>query len=118
MPDGLNGIATRQHASGLFSTVTPLGAGATILSKPFEVAGFANIVVSADSDQPISILLEEANTPDGPWTPVITMTSTVIGSLSRINQIFRPIGSFMRASVINGGGVQHILSALIYGIPS
>lgn len=115
MPDGLGVIATRQNVGALFSTRQPLAAGQSITSQPFEAAGFGQVVISIVSDQPHSILVEEANRPEGPWTPVLTINSAPIGAVQRAAGRLQPIGCYMRTTLQNLGGVMSSLSALVFG---
>jgi hypothetical protein len=116
MPDGLGIIATRQGVGTLFSTRKPLGAGQSVTSQPFESAGYGQIVTSIISDQPHSVVAEEANRPEGPWTPVSSISSAPIGLVQRAAGRLQPIGCFMRITLQNLAGVpMSSLSAVVFG---
>jgi hypothetical protein len=116
MPDGLGVISTRQSVGNLFSTRQPLDAGQSITSQPFEAAGYGQIVISIVSDQPHSVVVEEANRPEGPWTPVLSISSAPIGLVQRAAGRLQPIGCYMRTILQNLAGVRMgSLSAVVFG---
>lgn len=115
MPVGRGIISTRQDVGTLFSRAIPLSAGQSVTSKPFEVSGFAQVIVSVFSDQPHQVFIEEATTPAGPWTPISTINSAPIGAVQRAAGRLRPVGCYMRATLQNLGSTMTSLSAAIFG---
>jgi hypothetical protein len=134
MPDGRNVIETRQETEVLFALPpvpadTPpflLAAGGSIVipaqpsaSRPLgkKVAGYAAVDFLAISDQGMSLVVEEANDPEGPYVVVATFASAVAGTLQAIRERVIPIGSFMRVTLSNTGGPEALLSFKGIGLP-
>lgn len=134
MPDGRNVIETRQETEVLFGlppvpTDAPpflLGAGESIVipAQPSaeralgkNVAGYAAVDFLAVSNAAMSLLVEEANDPQGPYVPVGTFPSAVAGTFQAIRQRVIPIGSFMRVTLSNTGGAETVLSFKGVGLP-
>lgn len=112
-----NGIATRQNAPILFSTTKPLAAGISLVSQPILIAGFARVMFSIFADQPFTLLVEEGNDGDGPWTPVASLASSPEGAFHRISTKLSPVGGFMRQTIQNPSIDEKLLSAVTYGLP-
>ena len=134
MPDGRNVIETRQETEVLFSlppvpTDNPpflLPAAGVVVMPPQpsptlslgkNVAGYAAVDFLGISDTAMSLLIEEANDPNGPFVPVQTIASVVAGSFQMIRSRVIPIGSFMRVTLTNAGGAQTVLSFKGIGLP-
>lgn len=118
MPEGAGGIATRQKAGALYTRLRPLGAGEITTSPVFEISGFSELIFTAIADTSFLSTLEEANRPEGPFTPIANINSAPVGSLFRAADRIRPVGAFMRATIFNPGVAQQFFSALLYGIPA
>jgi len=119
MPQGKNGIATRQQTEELFSIHHPLGAGSSYVFPVREVRGYSAISYLAASDQSISVLIEESCEIDGPWGEMDTFISAVDpgSGLEVICRRRRPCGNFMRLTLQNLGGAMSTLSFCALGWP-
>lgn len=98
------------------STVMPAQPSATV-SLGKKVAGYAAINFLAISDQPMSLLVEEANEQSGPFVPTGTFPSGVAGTMQMISERFIPVGSFMRVTLMNTGADETVLSFKGVGLP-
>jgi hypothetical protein len=112
-----NGIATRQNTPILFSSIKPLAVGASIVSQPIIIGGFARVMFSIFADQPFTLLVEEGNDGDGPWTPVVSLNSSPEGAFHRIATKISPVGGFMRQTIQNTAIAEKFISAVTYGLP-
>ena len=133
MPDGRNVIETRQETEVLFGlppspTSSPpflLGAGQSVvipaqpsptLALGKNVAGYAAVDFLAVSDVALSLLVEEANDPGGPYITVGTFSSAAAGAFQAIRERVIPIGSFMRVT-LTSVGAGSVLSFKGIGLP-
>lgn len=134
MAESATVVPSRQETEELF-TLPPipdnhppflLGAAGSIvipaqpsltLSLGKKVAGYSAINFLAMSDQPMTLLIEEANDPSGPFVPTESFTSAMMGSFQGICERFLPCGSFMRVTLTNTGGAQTVLSFKGVGLP-
>lgn len=127
-------VPSRQETEELFTlppapTNNPpslIGAGASIvipaqpsptLSLGRKVAGYSAVNFLAISDRPMSLLVEEANDPSGPYVPVGSFPSVGAGAFQMIRQRFDVIGSFMRVTLTNTGAAEMLLSFKGVGLP-
>lgn len=81
------------------------------------VAGYRTVHFLAISDQPLSLAIEEANEPEGPYVLTNTFDSSVMGSYEAIGESVNPVGSYMRVTLQNIGGLATILSFKGIGLP-
>jgi hypothetical protein len=134
MPDGRNVIPTRQETEELFvlppvPTNSPpflLAAGASVVMPPQpsdqlslgkRIAGYSSSAFLAISNQPMTLVVEEANEPNGPFAVVETFTSIAAGPLQIIRERVANFGSYARVTLTNTGGPQAVLSFKGLGIP-
>jgi len=134
MPDGRNVIETRQETEVLFGLPpvpadTPpflIAAGGSLvipaqpsasLALGKKVAGYAAVDFLAVSDQGMSLVVEEANDPEGPYVVVATFASALMGTFQAIRERVIPIGSFMRVTLSNTAGAETFLSFKGVGLP-
>lgn len=114
-------VQTRQKNDVLFSSETPIGAGASIGFGPKEIDGFAETSILVLSDQPFSINLFEASFPDGPYQLSQSYTSVSSGNPAAGNMVaqrFFVTGSFLKMTLDNTSGApETVLSLLVQGIP-
>lgn len=133
MADSATVVPSRQETEELFTlppvpTNNPpflLGASETIvipaqpapLSLGKKVAGYSAINFLAISDQGMTLIIEEANDPTGPFVQTGSFASEVMGTLQGICERFFPCGSYMRVTLSNTGGAQTVLSFKGVGLP-
>lgn len=117
MPKAINVIPTRQKADLLFSTDTPLGAGATFVSPIREVDGYNAVTFLAIASTAFTIVVNEACEAGGPFVETATLTSSVVAGQNVVCARVFPCGSFMRTSLGNLGGAQTALSYCAHGVP-
>jgi hypothetical protein len=77
-----------------------------------KVAGYSAVNFLGISDQPFTVLVEEACESEGPYVSVTTLTSVVAGALNRISTRHLPSGNFMRITPTNTGAVAQTLFSL------
>jgi len=110
-------IPTRQKTDLLFSTGRPLGAAKSFRSPVAEVAGYNAVAFLGVSDQPFTVTVFEACSPDGPFVGVATLASALVGGQNQVCSRVSPCGSFMKVTLDNGGAAMGSLSFCSQGIP-
>jgi hypothetical protein len=134
MPEGTNVIPSRQLTEDLFplpatrSTSAPilLEAGGSIFipAQPKNtrlgkrVEGYSEVRFLGISDQPMSLIVEEACKSDGPFLETQTYASVAVGLLHRLCVRHSPCGKFARIQLTNTGGAKEtLLSFCGVGLP-
>ncbi len=129
------GVAVEQKSEALFELPSSgvsnapflLGAGASVIipAQPGSlllgklVSGYAQVRFLGFSDQPMTLTVEEANDPNGPFAQTASYASAVVGGKNTIKQNHVPSGSFMRVTLQNTGvATEGSLSFKGIGIPN
>jgi hypothetical protein len=130
---GKSAVPSRQLTEALFvlpvNTLLAPAASIVIPAQPSpvpplpaalgrKVAGYSAVNFLGISDQPFSVLIEEACESDGTYVTVVTLTSVAAGALQRISARHLPSGNFMRITPTNtGGSAQTIFDLCGTGLP-
>lgn len=112
-------ISTRQKADMLFGYTLPLGAGESVILDTRLILGYDSLAVLSFADQPFSVHLEEACSPDGPFVRTATLASAVgpTGEQVVCDEFF-PCGVYGRIVLENTSGIAQTSSRLcVLGVP-
>lgn len=100
-------IPTRQKVDMLWpaSLMVLQAAGKTLTLPVAEVDGYQMISFLLISDQPVTLVIQESNSPAGPFVQTGSFSSTVdvASGLQAVNAKVNPVGSFMKALITNVG---------------
>jgi hypothetical protein len=116
-------IPSRQKSDVLFESDQPLGAGASFATGVARTTGYAQVSIFAVSDQPFSIIVEEAVIvkPDGTGNfaqTQATLNSVSVGGIEQVATRITPFGNFMKMVLTNPGGTpEAYLNFLVQGLP-
>jgi hypothetical protein len=116
-------IPTRQKADPLFESSVPIQNGSSLATDVKRVSGYAQVSIFALSDQPFTIVVEEAavvksdGTGNFAQTQATIASATVAGQEQVVTRI-QPFGNFMKMTLANASGSnQTFLSFLAQGLP-
>lgn len=100
-------IPTRQKADLLAppSLVVPLADGATLTLPIVEVDGYQMVAFLLISDQPVTLVVQEAVESGGPFIQTNSTTSSLdaTSGMQKVSVKVNPVGAFMKILVTNTG---------------
>lgn len=105
MPEAFETIATRQRSETLFEIGGPLDPGKCVTTPSRLAAGFSAVGILGISDQPFTVEVDEACSPDGPFVATQTLTSAVdpVTGLNFVCARVQPCGPHMTLTLCNAG---------------